>query len=116
MSKNTKKLYEEVETSADLKARGLQRIKRKFRPKKGEMTIRDCQVISEIYIDADLYKFLESEAKKSEDSSIGKVLNEIVREKFDKEESRKFAEVKELRSKLLNDTEFLQELKEKLAA
>ncbi|MGI8669383.1 MAG: hypothetical protein ACR2J3_05965 [Aridibacter sp.] len=107
---------EYLETSDDLKARGLQRIKRRHKTKKGEVTLKDCQVIAEIYIDADLYKFLECEASKADDSSIGKILNEILREKFEKVESRKLAEVKELRSILLNDTEFLQELKEKLAA
>jgi hypothetical protein len=113
MSANTKKTYEEIETSDELKARGLQRIKRKFRPKKGETTIRDCQVIAEIRIDADLYKFLE---QKSENSTIENLLNEILREKFEKEEAKKLSEIKELRTKLLNDTEFLQKLKEKLAA
>ena len=116
MSANTKKTYEEIETSDELKARGLQRIKRNFRPKKGEMTIRDCQVIAEIRIDADLYNFLKSESEKSEDSTVEKLLNEILREKFEKDEAKKLSEIKELRSKLLNDTEFLQELKEKLAA
>ncbi|MGI8884927.1 MAG: hypothetical protein ACR2IA_11870 [Pyrinomonadaceae bacterium] len=116
MSANTKKTYEELETSDELKARGLQRIKRKFRPKKGEMTIRDCQVIAEVHIDADLYNFLKSESEKSENSTVEKLLNQILRERFDKEEARKLSEIKELRTKLLNDSEFLQELKEKLAA
>ncbi len=116
MSANTKKIYEEIETSDELKARGLQRIKRKFRPQKGEMTIRDCQVIAEIRIDADLYNFLKSESEKSGNSTVEKLLNEILREKFEREEAKKISEIKELRAKLLNDTEFLQELKEKLAA
>ena len=95
---------------------GLRRISRNERPKipKG-MTIRDCQVITEIKIDADLYNFLETESSKIS-SSIENLLNEILREKFEKEEAGKLAEIKELRSKLLNDKSFLQELKEKLAA
>ena len=36
------------------------------------MTIRDCQVIAEIRIDADLYNFLKSESEKSENSSVEK--------------------------------------------
>ncbi len=106
-----------METPKEAKALGLKRISRDQRPKipKG-MTIRDCQVITEIRIDADLYNFLEAESKKIENSSIEKLLNEILREKFEKQESKKLAEIREIRSKLLNDTEFLQELKEKLAA
>ncbi len=111
-----KKTYEELETSDELKARGLRRIKRRFQPKKGEMTLKDCQVITEIRIDADLYNFLESKAQNSADSNVEKLLNAILREKFEKEEAEKLVEIKELRSKLLNDSEFLQELKIKLAA
>ena len=105
-----------METPKEAKAMGLRRISRDERPKvpKG-MTIRDCQVITEIKIDADLYNFLETESSKI-NSSIENLLNEILREKFEKEEAGKLAEIKELRSKLLNDKSFLQELKEKLAA
>ena len=105
-----------METPKEAKAMGLRRISRNERPKipKG-MTIRDCQVITEIKIDADLYNFLETESSKT-NSSIENLLNEILREKFEKEEAGKLAEIKELRSKLLNDKSFLQELKEKLAA
>jgi hypothetical protein len=105
-----------LETSEELRAEGLRRIKRRHGTKPGEVTLKDCQVIAEIRIDADLYNFLKSESKKSEDSTVEKLLNEILREKFEKEEVRKLSEIKELRTKLLNDTEFLQELKEKLAA
>ena len=113
-----KKIYEdsEIETTAEEKLHGLRRIKRTFRPKKGEMTLRDCQVITEIRIDADLYTFLETESNKTEDLTIENLLNSILRERFEKEEVGKLAEIKELRNKLLNDKDFLQELKEKLAA
>lgn len=106
-----------METPKEAKAMGLRRISREERPKvpKG-MTIRDCQVITEIRLDADIYNFLETEAKKAENSSVEKLLNDILREKFEKAEAEKLADIKELRSKLLNDTEFLQGLKEKLAA
>jgi uncharacterized protein len=106
----------DLETPAEAKALGLRRISREQRPKvpKG-MTLRDCQVISEIKIDADLYNYLKDESAKK-DSTIEIILNEILREKFEKEEARKLSEIKELRTKLLNDNEFLHELKEKLAA
>lgn len=115
MLRNMKKTYEEVETEEDLKARGLRRIKRRFQPKPGETASIKCQVITEIKIDVDLYNFLKDESDKN-NSKIEDLLNDILREKFEKEEAKKLTEIKELRAKLLNDTEFLQELKEKLAA
>lgn len=111
-----KKIYEELETSDELKAKGLRRIKRNFRPKKGEMTLKDCQVITTVKIDADIYKFLESKSENSGESSIEKLLNTILRERLEKDEAKKLGEIKEIRRKLLNDSDFLQELKEKLAA
>ncbi len=110
-----KKIYEELETSDELKAKGLRHIKRNFRPKKGEMTLKDCQVITTVKIDADIYKFLESKSENSGESSVEKLLNTILRERLEKEEAKKLTEIKEIRSRLLNDNDFLQELKEKLA-
>jgi len=110
-----KKIYEELETSDELKAKGLRHIKRNFRPKKGEMTLKDCQVITTVKIDADIYKFLESKSENSSESSVEKLLNTILRERLEKEEAKKLTEIKEIRSRLLNDNDFLQELKEKLA-
>lgn len=107
MSINTKKIYEEVETNDELKSRGLQRIKRKFQPKKDEMTIKDCQVISEIRIDADLYDFLRAESEKKGESSVDQTLNGLLREAIERNK---------IREELLNDTEFVSRLKEKLAA
>ncbi|CAN5366696.1 hypothetical protein BH20ACI1_BH20ACI1_26270 [soil metagenome] len=89
MSINMKKTYEELETSDELKARGFRRIKRRFQPKKGEMTLKDCQVITEVRIDADLYNFLRSKSENSGERSIEKLLNAILREKFEKEEAGK---------------------------
>ena len=57
MSNNTRNTYEELETSDELKASGLRRIKRKFQPKKGEMTLKNCQVITEVRIDASNSRF-----------------------------------------------------------
>ena len=107
---------EYLETSEEEKAHGLRRIKRRHITKPGEITLKDCQVITTVKIDADIYKFLESKSENSGESSIEKLLNAILREKFEKEEAEKLAEIKEIRSKLLNDNDFLQELKEKLAA
>ncbi len=107
---------EYLETSDELLEKGLRRIKRRHLTKPGEVNLANCQVIAEIRIDADLYNFLKSESENSEDSTVEKILNEILREKFEKEEAKRLSEIKELRTKLLNDTEFLQELKEKLAA
>lgn len=105
---------EYLETSEEASANGLRQIKRRHITKSDEEII--CQVVAEISIDVDLYNFLEGEANKNEDSSIEKIINEILREKFEKVEAKKLADVRELRSKLLNDMEFLEELKEKLAA
>lgn len=106
-----------MKTPKEAKALGLRRILREERPQvpKG-MTLKDCQVITTVKIDADIYKFLESKSENSGESSIEKLLNAILREKLEKEEARKLSEIKEIRSKLLNDSDFLKELKEKLAA
>lgn len=73
------------------------------------------QIKSEIRLDADLFQFLESVSVNSENTNIDNYLNELLREKID-EEKAKLARYKEIRSKLLNDRDFLQELKEKIAA
>ncbi|CAN5577576.1 hypothetical protein BH20ACI4_BH20ACI4_08700 [soil metagenome] len=112
----TESKIEYLEASDELLAKGLRPIKRRHLTKPGEVSLKDCQVKTELSIDADLYKFLEAEAEKIENSTVEKLLNKILRERFDKEEAKKLSEIKELRTKLLNDTEFLQELKEKLAA
>lgn len=106
-----------LKTPKEAKAMGLRRITRDERPQipKG-MKIKDCQVITTVKIDADVYNFLELKSENIGESSIEKMLNEILRERFEKEEAAKLSEIKELRSKLLNDSDFLQELKEKLAA
>ncbi|MDQ3633677.1 MAG: hypothetical protein M3405_04105 [Acidobacteriota bacterium] len=77
------------------------------------MSVKSKQI--KIAIDADIYNFLESESKQNKDSSIEKVLNEILREKLEIE-TKKVERYKKFRNEILNDIEFLQELKEKLAA
>jgi hypothetical protein len=73
------------------------------------------RILSEFHIDADLFQFLESVATKDEDLSIEKILNDLLRAKIE-EEKIKSARYNEIRNSLINDTEFLQELKEILAA
>jgi hypothetical protein len=97
---------EYLETSEEAKAKGLKRIKRRHFTN-GEMTSKDCQVIAEIKIDADLFNYLETESKKRNETSIDKFLNSILRDVVEK---RKLSE------ELLNDSEFVRRLKEKLAA
>ncbi len=105
---------EYLETSEEARAAGLRRIKRRHFTKLGEVTLKDCQVMTTVKIDADIYNFLESKCE--DEASIEKLLNTILRERFEKEEALKLAEIREIRSKLLNDRDFLQELKEKLTA
>ncbi len=93
-----KKMYEEVETSEELKARGLRRIKRKFQPKPGEMTLKDCFVIIELSLDAEVLQFFDSNSEK---------INAVLRKEMEK---------KKLSDELLEDTQFLSKLREKLAA
>lgn len=108
-------IYEEfkIETTAEEKNHGLRRIERRFRTKPGEMTLRDCKVIVEIEIDADVFKHFESEA--GEENYKTKI-NSILREKMEESLKLKAVEMKKLRWELLEDKEFLQELREKLVA
>jgi uncharacterized protein (DUF4415 family) len=71
------------------------------------MTQKNCQVITEVKIDADLLEFLETESKVQNEDSINSLLNTILRQVIEK---RKFSEM------LLNDSIFVSKLKEKLAA
>jgi uncharacterized protein (DUF4415 family) len=91
-------MYEELETSDELKARGLQRIKRKFQPKKGEMTLKDCWVKAELSLNPDVLEFYESNSD---------MINAVLREAMEK---------KKLSDALLEDADFVGRLREKLAA
>ena len=97
---------EYLETSKEEKLHGLQRIKRRHFTNEN-LNLKDCKVISEVRIDADLYKYLETEAKNRNEDSIDKILNTLLREVIEK---RKLSE------ELLNDSVFVSKLKEKLAA
>ena len=91
-------MYEEVETSEELKSHGLRRIKRKFQPKPGEMTLKDCFVTIELSLDAEVLQFFESNSEK---------INAVLRKEMEK---------KKLSDELLEDTQFVNKLREKLAA
>ena len=93
-----KKTYEELETSDELKARGLRRIKRNFRPKPGEMKLKDCRVEISLSLDAEVLQFFESDSEK---------INPVLRKEMEK---------RKLSRELLEDTEFVSRLREKLAA
>jgi hypothetical protein len=98
----------ELETPKEAKALGLRRISRSERPKVPQgMTLKNCQVISEIRLDADLFDYLETESKKRLELSVDRLLNSILREVIEK---------KKLREELLEDSEFVRRLREKLAA
>jgi len=91
-------MYEELETSEELKARGLRRIKRRFQPKKGEITLKDCFVTIELSLDAEVLEFFESDSEK---------INAVLRKEMEK---------RKLSDELLEDKDFVSRLKEKLAA
>jgi uncharacterized protein (DUF4415 family) len=95
-----KKIYEDsdIETTEEEKAHGLRRIKRTFRPKKGEMTLANCFVDISLSLDAEVLQYFDSDSKK---------INDVLREVMQK---RKLSE------ELLNDSTFVRKLKEKLAA
>lgn len=93
-----KKMYEELETNDELKAHGLQRIKRRFQPKPGEMTLKDCFVTIEVSLDAEVLEFFDSDSEK---------INTVLRKKMEK---------RKLSGELLEDSQFVSKLKEKLAA
>ncbi len=89
---------EYLETSEEEKAHGLRRIKRRHFTKPGEMTQKDCWVKTEISLNPDVLEFYESNSEK---------INAVLRVAMEK---------KQLREELLADTEFVNRLREKLAA
>lgn len=99
---------EYLETSEEARAAGLRRIKRRHIAKPGEVTLKDCKVTLEIVLDADVLSYFEEEAG---EENFKAEINAVLREKMEKSLA-----LKKLRRELLDDKEFLQELKEKLAA
>lgn len=99
---------EYLETSAEEKAHGLRRIKRRHITKPGEVTLKDCKVTLEIVLDADILSYFKEEAG---EENYKAVINSVLREKMEKS-----LKLKRIRRELLEDEEFLQKLKEKLVA
>lgn len=87
-----------LETGDELKAKGLRRIKRRHLTKSGEMSLANCLVEVSLKLDAEVLKFFEADSEK---------INTVLREVMEK---------KKLWDELLNDSEFVRRLKEKLAA
>jgi hypothetical protein len=104
--KEAESKIEYLETSEEIKAKGLRRIKRRHFTN-SKITLKDCQVITEVKIAADLLDYLETESKVRNEDSINSLLNNILRQVIKK---RKFSE------ELLNDSVFVSRLREKLAA
>ncbi len=89
---------EYLETSDEILAKGLRRIKRRHITKPGEMTLKDCWVEITLSLDAEVLRFFESDSEKT---------NAVLRKEMDK---------RKLSKELLEDSEFVSKLKEKLAA
>lgn len=89
---------EYLETSDEILAKGLRRIKRRHITKPGEMTLKDCWVEITLSLDAEVLRFFESDSEK---------INAVLRKEMDK---------RKLSKELLEDSEFVSKLKEKLAA
>jgi uncharacterized protein (DUF4415 family) len=87
----------------------LKRVKKPVLPDSAdEVTLKDCKVTLEIVLDADVLSYFKEE---SGEEGYKAEISAILRKKM--EES---LELKRLRRELLEDKEFLPELKEKLAA
>jgi uncharacterized protein (DUF4415 family) len=114
MSK-TEKDYEYLETSPEAQAAGLKRITRpKFLDKLSkDISLHDGKSRITIYIDSNIIDFFKKQAENSEagyQTLINNTLKTIVNSELN------FQEKLNLKKDLLEDKEFLQELKERLAA
>ena len=87
-----------LETTEEEKAHGLRRIKRRHITKPGEMTLKDCRVEITLSLDAEVLEFFEPDSEK---------INAVLRKEMEK---------RKLTNELLEDTEFVSRLREKLAA
>ncbi|MBX3290853.1 MAG: hypothetical protein KF855_16170 [Acidobacteria bacterium] len=88
--------FEFLETSDEAKARGLQRVKRRFPREK--VTIENCWEETTIRLNPDVLDYFEHDHKK---------INAALREAMLK---------KKLQDELVEDVEFVNRLREKLAA
>ena len=88
-----------LKTPKEAKALGLRRISREERPlvPKG-MTLKNCFVTIELSLDAEVLQFFDSNSEK---------INAVLRKEIEK---------KKLSEELLEDTQFVSKLREKLTA
>jgi uncharacterized protein (DUF4415 family) len=111
----TEKDYEYLETSTEAQAAGLKRISRpKFLDKLSkDVSVQEGKSRITIYIDSSIIDFFK---KQAENSEVGyqTLINNTLKTIVDNELS--FREKLNLKKELLEDKEFLQELKERLAA
>ena len=89
---------EYLETSEELKARGLRRIRRRHITNPGETTLKDCWVKTELALNPDVLEFYDANSEK---------INAVLREAMEK---------KKLAEELLEDVEFVNRLRDKLVA
>lgn len=66
---------EYLETSDEILAKGLRRIKRRHVTKPGEMTLKDCRVEITPSLDVEVLKFFESDSEK---------INAVLRKEMEK--------------------------------
>ena len=99
-----------LETSEDARSAGLRRIERRHFAEPGEMTLKDSKVKIEIEIDADVLSYFRDAAG---ESNYKAEINSALRERM---ENASKTEIGRIRRELLDDDQFLKELKEKLAA
>jgi hypothetical protein len=89
---------EYLETSKEAAKRGLRRIKRRHVTKPGEITAKDCWAKIALELNPDVLEFFDSNSEK---------INQVLRHEMEK--------IK-MREELLADVEFVNRLREKLAA
>lgn len=111
--KKIEKDYEYLETSDELKARGLRRITRpKFLDKLPKnIQLRDCKSRITIYLDADIVEHFKQESE-GQAAGYQTLINQVLREFVD--ERREISTKENFKRELLEDKEFLRELKEAL--
>jgi uncharacterized protein (DUF4415 family) len=109
----TEKDYEYLETSEEMKARGLSRISRpKFLDNIPQnIQLRDCKSRITMDVDADIIEYFKQEAAR-QDKNYQTLINNLLREFVDGR--REISAKENFKRELLQDRDFLQKLKEAL--
>jgi uncharacterized protein (DUF4415 family) len=107
-----------IETSVAAKAAGLRRIPRRHIARRGEVTLKDCKVKITINIDADILEHFKNRANAKNAAPYQTQINTELRRIMEQDLTGKTENLSkfDLREALLNDTELLELLKERLAA